>query len=280
MCFLILESEENNLREVRKIFPDQSVGSTLHIEMAGITYPDPTYHITRSHSHTWVVEYVTDGEGYINLEGKLCHVAKDMIYFLPARIAHDYYADPKNPYTKIFMNITDVNLCDHLVASFGLTGKYFFSGEGLKELFEKILITIHSDIDDYDMQSVFHGIFVEILSRLSHSEQIAAHDNEAMKIKRYLNANVHRIVSVKELSELIFRSQDYCLKLFRREFGITPYSYQLEMKMRIAKALLSDTNMSVGDIAASLGYDDLHYFSNLFNDKCGCRPLSYRKNNR
>ncbi|MBQ2390296.1 MAG: AraC family transcriptional regulator, partial [Clostridia bacterium] len=31
------------------------------------------------------------------------------------------------------------------------------------------------------------------------------------------------------------------------------------------------------EIAEKLGYNDIHYFSNLFQKKCGYRPSSYRK---
>ena len=46
------------------------------------------------------------------------------------------------------------------------------------------------------------------------------------------------------------------------------------------KILLAETNLSVGAIAAELGYEDLHYFSNLFYAKTGIRPLRYRKEHR
>ena len=99
-------------------------------------------------------------------------------------------------------------------------------------------------------------------------------------LKNYLDSHQERIVSADELAKNIFRSKDYCLKLFRREFHITPYAYQIERKMETAKSLLADTHISIGDIAEKLGYSDIHYFSNLFQKKCGCRPSEYRKSRK
>ncbi len=265
------------MNEVRKAFPAQKDGSPIHISMAGITYPDADYHIRRPKSSVSVIEYIIEGDGYVMLEGVPHHVKKDTIYFLSAGSDHEYFSDKDTPYTKIFMNIDDSPLSMRLISAFGLTGKFFFEGNGLKSLFEKILITIHSDMTDGEMQSTFHGILTEIFSRLQKAENMAAHSGEALRLKEYLDANLNRIVTGKELSAVIFRSPDYCLKLFGREFGTTPYAYQLDRKLQVAKTLLSDTGLSVGEIAESLGYSDMHYFSNLFKEKCGVRPLEYRK---
>lgn len=268
------------MNEIRKVFPSSGDGAPIHVSMAGITYPDTTYHIRRPRSFVSVIEYIIDGEGYVMLEGEPHHVKQDMIYFLPAGMDHEYFPDKENPFTKIFMNIDDSPLAAHLTSAFGLSDKHLFDGTGLKELFERVLVTIHSELTDDAMQSVFHGIFTEILSRLQKDEKLAVHSDEAIRLKRYLDSNTGRIVSGKELASVIFRSPDYCLKLFSREFGTTPHAYQLEQKMQVARTLLTDTGMSVEEIAESLGYSDMHYFSNLFKEKCGIRPLAYRKKNR
>ncbi|MBQ8689582.1 MAG: helix-turn-helix domain-containing protein [Clostridia bacterium] len=252
---------------------------SLEITLAGVTYPDPAYHITRADSEVSVIEYILDGEGYVVYDGKTHHVCKDMIYFLPRGARHNYYSDSDNPFTKIFLNLSG-SLCEHLPLVYGISGKHFFDGDGLKPAFEKIDSVIRSDIPESEMQAVLQGIFLEIISRLSLSVAETRYSDEALRLKNYLDSSLDRLVSTKELSRVIFRSQDYCQKLFKRELGVTPYAYQLERKMQIAKSLLADTQMSVGEIAQKLGYNDIHYFSNLFQKKCGCRPLTYRKSRR
>lgn len=249
----------------------------FYIALAGETYPDRLYHIVRPESQVSVIEYITEGEGYVIIDGKSHHVSKDTIYFLPQGQTHDYYADRDNPFTKIWLNISG-SFCEHLASVYGLSGKYFFDGKGLKPNFEKILNIIHSDMPDQEMQCALQGIFVEIISNLCVADARLGHSEEALKLKGYLDANIGKLISLKELSEIIFRSPDYCQKLFSREYHITPYAYQLEQKMKTAKSLLANTNMPLGEIAEKLGYSDIHYFSNLFQKKCGCRPSAYRKN--
>lgn len=265
------------MNEDLKFFSPLKENAPYYISLAGVTYADPAYHITRAASKVAVIEYITDGEGYVWHKGEMHPVGKDMIYFLSRGDAHDYHADSGNPFTKIFMNISG-SFCERLTAAYSLSGKHFFDGNGLKGLFERIPVLIHSALPENEIQASLQGLLVEILSRLSHAQAESVHSDEAIKLQNYLNAHLDRIISASELSAVIYRSPDYCLKLFRREFGVTPYAYQLDRKMQIAQALLTDTTRSVGEIAESLGYSDLHYFSNLFKQKCGCRPLSYRKN--
>ena len=272
------ECEENNLREFLKAFTGFEK-MPFYITLAGITYPDPAYHITRSHSDVFVIEYILDGDGYVTVNGETNHVYKDMIYFLHSGEQHDYYSDSDKPFTKIFMNVSG-EFCERLVLAYSLKGKYFFSRSDLRPAFEKIIAILRSNSSDDEMNSSLQGLFVEILSKLSVALAEATHSDEALILKKYLDTNDHRLISTKELAKLIFRSQDYCQKLFRHEFHITPYAYQLERKMQTAKFLLADTNMSIGEIAGKLGYSDIHYFSNLFQKKCGCRPSAYRKSRR
>jgi len=267
------------LNEFLKFFPDAGEEAPLAVSLAGVTYPDPEYHVSRSAAKVSVIEYVLEGAGWVNLGGIRHRVTADTVYFLPVGEAHDYRSDPRSPFSKIFLNIKGF-FCPFLVQAYGLGGQVVFPGSGVREVFEKIPPILKSDMPDGDQQAALQGIFTEILARLSRGRQEANFSPEVLAMKHYLDANLHRRVSSGELASSIFRSPDYCEKAFRREMNVTPYAYQLEQKIGKAKALLAYTRTSVGQIGASLGYHDLHYFSNLFYQKVGVRPLDYRKKQR
>lgn len=251
----------------------------FYVTLAGVTHPDPNYHITRSSSRVAVMEYVVEGEGYVWGNGKRVHVEKDTVYLLLCGFDHDYYSDAENPFRKIFLNVSGED-CMNLIRSYGLADRNFFDGRGLLPLFERIPRLIAEERDEIEIQGALQGLFVELLSRLSLAGSESEHSEEALALKHYLDLHPERTVTAEELAATVFRSRDYCQKLFRREFGVTPYAYQLNQRMQKAKTLLADTHLSVGEIAEVLGYSDLHYFSNLFVQKCGCRPLAYRKAKR
>jgi len=265
------------LKETLRPFSGGSDQTPFWVCLAGVTHPDPEYRISRKEARVTVVEYVVSGAGYLSLDGKLSRVSAGQIYLLPSGVPHLYFSDPEEPFEKIFLNVAG-SFGGDLRQSYGLAGG-IYEDPGLAEGFLAVP-AILTEADESLAQARLQGLFVQILSALSLARRDGEHGREATELKRYLDANSHRTVSGEELAGLIFRSPDYCRKLFSREYGITPYAYQLEQKIHRAKVLLTETGLSVGEIAAQVGYEDLHYFSNLFYAKTGLRPLRYRKERR
>ena len=127
--------------------------------------------------------------------------------------------------------------------------------------------------------------FLRIIIKLSNMEKMRGNlkddlmslENEMNTLIEYITMNPRRIVSNQELADVIFHSKDYVIKRFFANFGVTPYEYQIQQKIFSAKNLLGHTKLSVKEIAASLGYDDQHYFSYMFKKRCGLSPTQYRK---
>jgi AraC-like DNA-binding protein len=72
-------------------------------------------------------------------------------------------------------------------------------------------------------------------------------------------------------------SPNYFGDLVKRELHITAQEYVQGKIIGAAKALLRDTNMTVAQIAAQLGFAYANHFTRLFHKKVGCSPLRYRK---
>ncbi len=248
----------------------------LNIDLAGISYCDGTYHITRSCSTVTVIEYVVQGEGYIIQNGNKTTVGADRIYILKAGEPHDYYSSAKNPWKKIFINFSgDFSLT--LLEKYNLLNKTVFDGKGLKYIFERIEKAVQVNDKSPTCHAMLCASFYEILANLAIEEKYLPEHSEAVMLKKYLDTNTHRIVKNSELSSVIYRSEDYIIKLFAKQYGITPYEYQINEKMAIARRLLKNTFLSIAEIGSSIGYSDAHYFSGLFKNRHGMSPKEYRK---
>lgn len=260
---------------LHSFIPSKAV-TPFFISLAGVTYPNPNYHMCKQNRDVTVIEYVTSGQGYVFFDGKHHKVGADTIYLLTEGDYHDYYADKHQPFTKIFLNISGT-FAKEIATLYGLGGNHIFKNKKLRSCFERIVQILRSELSEEEMQIELQLLLAEIFTKLSYSVHRAKSSNEAVKLKDYIDANTDRILSGNELARLIFRSVDYCQKLFVKEYGLTPYAYQINRKIMIAKNLLLNTNVSIGEIGASLGYSDPHYFSNIFKSKTGLSPSNYRK---
>jgi AraC-like DNA-binding protein len=69
---------------------------------------------------------------------------------------------------------------------------------------------------------------------------------------------------------------NYFSKLFTASVGMPPSRFILKTRMEKAKKLLAFTHLSVGEIAAAVGFSDPLYFSRTFRRYAGLPPTEYR----
>ena len=68
----------------------------------------------------------------------------------------------------------------------------------------------------------------------------------------------------------------HIIRLFKSAYGITPMQYAISKRTDIAKALLTDTNISIKTISEMLHYSNSQHFSNSFRKLTGTSPNRFR----
>lgn len=266
--------------ETKKHFLPPATQQPFWIELTGTSYCDYSYRISRSlqASNVYVIEYIISGTGSISINSREYHPSTGDFYILQPGSAHEYQSSANNPWTKVFANVYGP-LCREVVDIYGLTNTVLVKNcDVKKQLQELINIANSSNLTETQIMSLCAAKFVEIIAIVAtYTNTNNITDNkEVNQICDYLNANTHRIVNIAELSNLIYRSPDYTIKLFKRVLGFTPYDYQIQQKIDICKSRLCTSNDPIAHIASDLGYDDQQHFSKLFKSRCEVSPRQYR----
>lgn len=105
----------------------------------------------------------------------------------------------------------------------------------------------------------------------SHSGEQLYHD-----IVDYISYHICENIKVSDVAEYFGYNEKYLTTFFNRMAGMPLKQYILKELMAKACAQLSDTNISVSQIAYSIGYRDPHNFSNTFKKIMGMSPTEYR----
>lgn len=114
-------------------------------------------------------------------------------------------------------------------------------------------------------------------------EAKSAHDRYLTlldSVKTYIAQNYRRHITTEELAGICYFSIEYFCRFFKRMTGRTALAYVNEYRIEKATVLLSKTDEPIGDIAASVGFEDLNYFSRVFKRIKKCSPGEYRKTHR
>lgn len=84
-------------------------------------------------------------------------------------------------------------------------------------------------------------------------------------------------ISLDALAQAINVSPYYLSRIFSQENGFTLSSYLTQQRMEKARQLLTQTNLSIKEIAYAIGYRDSHYFSRVFRGSFSVSPSAYRR---
>ncbi len=263
------------------VTPPDSTGLPFRVLMAGISYCDGSYVIRRNHSSLSCLEYVIQGKGTVQEDKRVFEARQGDIYLLHEGKDHFYYSDEKEPWIKVWMNLKG-EATEHLLSAYGLDRVNRIEGLDLKKEFLQFYEIACNGKTAREVSErcalLFHEILQKIYAQLR--EKGGKKDPTAQKIKEKIDSAQGWNISLDELSEELFFSKAHLIRVFRKEYQITPYEYILSRKLRLAKDLLTNTSLSIGQISSRLNFCDAHYFSNFFREKTGISPKEYRNRER
>ena len=97
------------------------------------------------------------------------------------------------------------------------------------------------------------------------------------KIMEHLKSHYSKALSLEELSRLVDYTPQYLSSLFSNEVGMSIQEFLQRLRVEEACKLLTNTTLSMAEIAAAVGYQDTRHFSKIFRRYQTISPKEYRK---
>jgi len=114
--------------------------------------------------------------------------------------------------------------------------------------------------------------------RLVADRSLAEVDERIQRAIYHLVTHSSEPFGLDALAERCGLSSSRFSHLFRAEMGTTPQRFAEKLRMETARQLLAQTNLSVAEIGAEVGYEDPLYFSRRFRLFYGKPPSDERLN--
>ena len=99
----------------------------------------------------------------------------------------------------------------------------------------------------------------------------------AHRIAKLLEENCGGGQSLEQLSERLGYTSRHLRRIFSAEYSVSPIQYLQTYRLLLAKSLLTDTDLSVLDIAMAAGFDSVRRFNDLFKKQYRLSPSGLRK---
>lgn len=229
--------------------------------------------------------YITEGRGKFYCEtlgrNKPVHLESGMMFLLFPGEWHSYHPDPQTGWKEYWIGFNG-HFVDNLIA------ENFFSKDC--PVFK---VNIHEDIVNlYNsaisaavaQESGFQQVLAGIVSRLlslayfyDRNSQFQQSDtaNKIGQAKVMIYDNFMSI-SPEEIASKLCLSYSSFRKTFKEYTGFSPARFINEVRMSKAKEMLTNTSMSIKEVAYHVGYNNHDYFFTAFKHMTGQTPAEYR----
>jgi len=253
------------LSEADKSYP-------LYVVTVGAEYPQLLCNRPDGIEHHQL-HFSLNGTGRIKLNGKLLDIKKnDILYLKPG--TPQYYYPTSNAWNVMWITFAQHKAYDILQLDNGI-----YSLANI-EPFTNVLSLMLKDAGTVHFSRnasvLLYSLLLELKECLKNVNYFE-HRSKLQMAVDFIEKNYSEQLSVSYLADLSNMSQDHFCRLFKQRYHMRPLEYIKKLRMQDAKnKLLSNPDMSVAQIADSVGYNSPSHFIKSFREIEGATPLEFR----
>ncbi|MCP1995947.1 AraC family transcriptional regulator [Flavobacterium sp. HSC-61S13] len=218
--------------------------------------------------------FVEEGFQYLHLEDQVYLLPQNHAAWIPSSLPHKSSSTATNVYlrtlfydcelTDDFYNHLQIFSVPQVLREMILYTEKWSMNTAVNQAEESFLSAILSELPSFAKNSLTLSI------PLSSNENI-------LGVVRYLYQYYQQTVSIDDLANDLHFSTRTLERLFKKETGLTMAKYLQLIRCIKAVELLSNTSLTVSEIAYQVGYKSVQSFSNSFYNLLGQRPHEFLK---
>lgn len=252
-------------------------GMGMAVTLGGRETCNPDYVIDRRSFAYYVIEYVSEGAGWVVLDGSRHELQPGSVFCYAPDTLCEIHTDPRHPMVKYFLSFAGRRTAGRLEAAgmeCGSVRTLAAHGE-VRRVFDELIL--EGRRAGLLAREICRTLLELLLLRIEATGERTEHggdparDNFA-RCKTLIDANVERLNTLEEIAARTGLEASSVCRLFRRFQGTSPYQYLLRRKMNLAAEFLVEHGGLVKEAAARVGYVDPYHFSRNFKAVHGVAP--------
>ena len=163
-------------------------------------------------------------------------------------------------------------------------GRRAFSAQSnMREHFQRLLSEQHQrgTYGALSSRVALYNILIDMVRSyryfVSHLDRQAdALPEDIRKALNWIDERLAEKLSVADIASSVNMSTSYFHQRFQREVGFSPAEYCMRRRFERAQTLLEADELSISDVAFSLGFSTSQYFATVFKKYLGVSPRAYQ----
>lgn len=232
------------------------------------------------------LHFVLFGSGTLKFGNSSYKVKAGSAFLLYEGIEYEYYPDPQNPWTYVWVDVYGENLDELFERAGFLRSDPVVKIKKMDEI--NLILRNLNDAYSYDFygEMAYYGYLFLLIDRLVDNNSAFIEQSKKKVLNKklirniliFMNNNSTLDLTPKDIGQKFNISYGTLMGLFKSEVGMAPMQYLANFRIAHACMLLrSEDKMSVGEISRAVGYTDQLYFSRLFKKLKGVSPSEYQK---
>ncbi len=159
--------------------------------------------------------------------------------------------------------------------------KIYFYDDSLSHLMKQCARLVgESNVDELYAETLGLLTALSINKALSPTEvpeKSAISPLSLARVFEFIEANLGSALGLSDLAEVAALSRFHFSRAFKATTGETPYQFVLRRRLERAKTLLATTNLSLDEIAPSVGFHDAAHLQKAFKAREGVSLRTFRR---
>ncbi|SDO01010.1 AraC-type DNA-binding protein [Paenibacillus sp. yr247] len=267
--------------------PLPSGESALTVLFAGESQTKPLHRLGPKVYDYYLIHYVISGKGVFSYQGEEYELgAGDSFVINPEQLI-SYLSDETDPWHYCWIAFTGEQAAS-LVASTGINPQqpiiHTTRNRHIPVLFRHIQQALRSKMANAQLKSIgyLHLLLGEYCETLSASIAAgivteAESDRIVQQAIHYLSTQYAEPITIELMAESLGYNRAYLSRMFKRHTKVTPVTFLQKLRVDKARLLLRERlELTIEQIASSVGFYDPLYFSKQFRRWYGVSPSEYR----
>lgn len=234
---------------------------------------------------TYVLHFVGGGYGTLEINNRKYRIEKGDAFLIPPGADAWYEADKEEPWFYSWLGFCGVKAkacMENAGFSLARPVRRLACLPQIQELIEKIL---EEHQLSYKCELRRNAYLMEIMADLV--EEYTKDSPGKVRIYPgtfyvrhaidYINTHYNEKIRIADLATYIGVNRSYLTSSFKKSTGYSPQEYLMLLRMEKAAELLKKTDLTINDVAASVGYGDQLAFSKIFKQYYGASPKAFRE---